>query len=95
MIKFENYFKVLLTQKHISESNLMRFLEDHLQRLITNSPEGVYDTLIAALTIVLLEYKAAIAERYWNQAQQESRTKTVDQTIAEFMRLVSRKEYVI
>ena len=95
MIKFENYFKVLLTQKHISEASLLRFLEDHLHRLMSNNPEGKYDALIAALTQLFDEYRAAIDERNLNQALQESMTKTVDKIISDFKRQISRKEYII
>jgi hypothetical protein len=95
MIKFENYFKVLLTQKHISEASLLRFLEDHLHRLIANNPDGKYGALIAALTLLFDEYRAAIDERNLNQALHESMTKTVDRIISQFKKQISRKEYII
>jgi hypothetical protein len=95
MIKFENYFKVLLTQKHISEASLLRFLEDHLHRLMSNNPDGKYDALIAALTLLFDEYRAAIYERNLNQALQESMTKTVDRIISDFKKQISRKEHII
>lgn len=79
----------------ISEASVVRFFEDHLQRLIANNPGGKYTPLITALTSLLSTYKAAIDQRNLNQALQESETMTVDQFIAEFKALISRKEGVI
>lgn len=95
MIKFENYFKVLLTQKYISEASLLRFLEDHLHRLMSNNPDGKYDAFIATLTLLFDAYRDAIDERNLNQALQESMTKTVGRIISDFKKQISRKEYII
>jgi hypothetical protein len=90
-MKLENFFQILFMLAKINEASFVRFLEDHLQRLIANNPADRYTPLIAALTALLNDYKTAIDQRNLNQALQESRTMTVDQVIAEFKSLISRK----
>ncbi len=95
MVNLVSYFKILFMLAEISEASVVRFFEDHLQRLIANNPGGKYTPLITALTSLLSTYKTSIDQRNLNQALQESETMTVDQFIAEFKALVSRKEGVI
>jgi hypothetical protein len=95
MKTFEKYFATLYLLARINEANFVRFLEDHLQRLIANNAGGKYTPLITALTALLIEYKTTIDTRNLNQALQESRTKSVDQSITSFRTLLSNKLYEI
>lgn len=89
-MKIENVFKVFFVSIKISEANFIRFVEDHLQRLIANNPGGAYATLISALTTLMKNLMTAIDQRNIHQAWQESRTASVDQLIAEFKTMMSR-----
>lgn len=95
MTNLINYFRTLFLAAYIAEANFIRFIDDHLHRMTNNNPGGRYTPLITALTAVLTPLKAAIDERNLNQSLQESGTMSVDQLIAEFRALVSRKEGVI
>ncbi len=89
-MKIENVFKIFFISMKISEANFIRFVEDHLQRLIVNNPGGVYAALITALTTLLKNLKTVIDQRNIHQAWQESRTASVDQLMAEFRTMISR-----
>ena len=90
MKKLENFFGILFLLLPVGEANFVRFLEDHLQRLINHNPGGRYTPLITAFTALLTDLKDAINQRSLNQAQQESKTVSVDKLIADFKTMISR-----
>lgn len=94
-MKMENFFKILFLSIKISEANFIRFVEDHLQRLINNNPGGRYTPLITLVTTLLGNLMTAISQRSLNQALQEARTKTVDQFISDFKYMMSRFHFSI
>jgi hypothetical protein len=95
MTKFEKYFMAMFLFARVNEANFVRFVEDHLQRLIANNAGGKYTPLITALTALLHDYKAAIDQRNLNQALQESKTMLVDQTMSAFKTLLCNKVFEI
>lgn len=90
MKKLESFFGILFLLLPVGEANFVRFLDDHLQRLINHNPGGRYTPLITAFTALLTSLKDAINQRNLNQAQQESKTVSVDKILTNFKAMISR-----
>lgn len=95
MNAIQKHFATLYVLARINEANFVRFVEDHLQRLIANNTGGKYTALITALTALLNDYKTSIDTRNLNQALQESKTKSVDLCISGFKTLLSNRMFEI
>jgi hypothetical protein len=95
MKNLNSHFSIFFLGGDINEANLVRFLEDHLQRLMARNPGGKYDPQIAVFTALLKDYKDSIDLRNWNQAQQEAETLSVDEIIASFKSMVGARHFDI
>lgn len=95
MINFETLFKNFFDTDKISDDNLKKFTEDHIQRLIANNGGGTFTSILTATTTKFNAYFGKIAAEDISFAVQQSLTKTVDQIMADFKNSVSQQEGLI
>lgn len=95
MRNLRSYFKVIFDTPEISDDNLRKFTEVHLQRLATNNPGGALTGLIAATTAAYDDYFGAITDEDLKASIQRGLTRTMNEALAEFTRAVRRREGTI
>ena len=95
MINLLVFFKEHFDTERISDDNMKKFSEDHLNRLIANNINNQYDTLIANLQPLYIAFKNSISTESFEYAKQQSSTVSTDKIIADFKKMVSQKEGII
>lgn len=88
---FKNHFGTRL----ISDNNIRKFSEIHLQRLIANNSEGMMDQIIAETQNAYDQYFGSIKEEDQSFAVQQGLTISVYKVLHEFKRFVSSTEGLI
>lgn len=83
---FNNCFKV----EYVSNGKFAKFAFDHYQRLIANNEGGVYDNLIQATQLKYELFTAVLSSTDQHFTLQQSRTKTVDVIMEDFVALTRR-----
>jgi len=92
MKNLRSYFTVIFDTPEISDDNLRKFTEVHLQRLAANNPAGAFTGLLTATTAAYDAYFGAIADEDLKAAIQVGLTRTMNDALAEFQRAVRRRE---
>lgn len=95
MVNLLTFFKEHFDTERISDDNMKKFSEDHLNRLIANNTNGQYDVLIANLQPLYNTFKNSIATESFEYAKQQASTVTTDKIMADFKKMVSQKEGII
>jgi len=92
MIDLSTFFKNHFDSPLISDTKLLKFADIHLQRLITNNPGNMYDSIIAETTIVYNDYFRAHTAKDTKSAIKEGKTVGKNKAVTAFKKFVSRYE---
>jgi len=95
MINLEVFFKNHFDTTFISDDNLRKFADIHLQRLTTNNPGGIYTALITDTGTVYTAYFGAIGDEAVRTAVKEGMTVELNTAIENFKHDVSQKEGIV
>ncbi len=92
MLNLQTFFKNPFDTSEISDDNLRKFGEDHLNRTIANNTGGIYTSIITPTTPLVTAFGSAIDAENLKAGIQKGGTLTVDNIIEEFKKKVSRRE---
>lgn len=95
MINLETFFKNHFDTKEISDENLRKFAEVHLQRLSANNGGGDFTQMINDTTNAYTSYFGAITDEDTKFAVQQGLTITVNNAVQNFKKAVSQKEGLV
>ena len=95
MQNLKAFFKNHFNTPQISDDNLKKFTEDHLQRLVSNNTGGQFDALITDTTTAYTTYYGAISDEGARFALQQALTKAMNNAVEAFKKAVSQKEGII
>ena len=88
---FKNHFDT----KEISDDNLRKFAEVHLQRLSANNGTAQFTTMITATTTAYTNYFGAITNEDTKFAIQQGLTVTMNNIVENFKNFASKKEGLV
>jgi len=89
------YFKNIFDTKEISDENLRKFTEIHIQRLTNNNTGGIYDALILALVTAYTSYFGSITDEDTKTALKEGATVAMNIDMKAFKDAASQKEGIV
>lgn len=92
MRNLRSYFKVIFDSARISDDNLRKFAEIHLQRLSADNPGGIFTALIGATTAAYQAYFGAIVDEATRAAIQKAMTLRMNDVLDDFLEAVRRQE---
>lgn len=95
MINMETFFKNHFDTKRISDENLRKFAEIHLQRLSANNGGGDFTQMITDTTNAYTSYFGSITDEDTKFAVQQGLTITVSNAVQNFKNAVSQKEGLV
>jgi hypothetical protein len=95
MISFAVFFKIHFDSDRISDDDLKRYSQSHIERVTVNNVNHKYDVMIAATTTAYNNYYNAISAESTNEGLKQSATMSVDTILAQFKAEVSSMEGVI
>lgn len=95
MINLLTFFKVHFDTVEISDNNLYKFAEDHIERLNANNDKQEYSSMINEIAPIFDAYFVSMGVEDTQFSQQQGKTVTVDSVIAEFKETVSLSEGLI
>lgn len=90
-IFFINHFNT----ERISDNNIRKYAEDHLQRIIANNTGGIFNQLITDTTSAYNGYFGAITDEDSKTAIKEGSTISMNNALRQFKSDVSQKEGII
>ncbi len=74
MIELIKFFRILFLSPKITNDRLKAFTEDHIQRLTTHNPGGIFTVILTAITTAYNNYFGDISSESLNKAVQEGKT---------------------
>jgi len=92
MKNLRTYFKVIFDSPKISDDNLRKFAEIHLQRLSAGNPGGIFTALITATTGAYQAYFGAIVDEATRAAIQKGMTLKMNNALDAFLEAARRQE---
>jgi hypothetical protein len=92
MLDLRNFFKNHFNSSQISDDNLRKFSEDHLQRLTANNIGNQYASLLTDTQVLYNDFNTFLKKEDQTFSQQQGKTLTTDNVISDFVQMVSRKE---
>ncbi len=95
MMDLVKFFKIPFDTDKISDDNLKKFSNDHIQRIVANNDSGQYDEMRDNTITAYTDYFGAITDEYTAIAIRQSLTITTDNIIADFKASISQKEGLI
>ncbi len=95
MINLLTFFKNHFDSDRISNDNMVKFTQSHIQRLTANNPANIYDTLIADTTTAFTTFGSILSEEDTSFSTQQALTLQVDDLFEEFKSMVSQKEGLV
>ena len=95
MLDLRTFFKNHFDTDKISDDNMRKFAEIHLQRLSANNTGGQYTTMITSLTAAYTAYYGALQNEDAKYALQQGLTITLTNIFESFKSYVSLKEGII
>lgn len=95
MINLLTFFKVHFDTVEISDNNLYKFAEDHIERLNANNDGQEYNTMINNTMPIFNSFFKSMGIEDTQFSEQQGKTITVDLVIAEFKERVSLAEGLI
>ena len=94
-MNLENFFEIQFDDPNINRQQLRKFTEDHLKRLATNNTANLYDQLLTDTQDAYEDYFGALNDHDTNSAVQQSRTKSMNNVLSQFIALVSKRAGLI
>ena len=95
MMDLKRLFKNHFDTKEISDDNLRKFAEVHLQRLSANNGTAQFTTMITATTTAYTNYFGAITNEDTKFAIQQGLTVTMNNIVENFKNFASKKEGLV
>lgn len=95
MINLLTFFKVHFDTPEISDNNLYKFAEDHIERLNANNDKKEYDSMLNNTVPIFNAFFESMGTEDTRFSQQQGKTLAVDSVIAEFKETVSLSEGLI
>lgn len=95
MINMETFFKNHFNTSKISDDNMRKFAEIHLQRLAAKNGGGEFTTMITDTTTAYTNYFGSITDEDTKFAVQQGLTIAVNNAVENFKKAVSQKEGLV
>ncbi len=95
MIQLFKYFSILFTNKNISRQLLKDFTADHIARLTTNNPGGIFATILTNITNAYNSYFGDLDAEALKVRLQEGKTIAMDNTHVALTTLISKNAGLI
>lgn len=95
MMNLKTFFKNHFDTKEISDDNMRKFAEIHLQRLSANNGGGEFTTMISDLTTAYNSYFGSMVDEDTKFAVQQGLTKTMNNAVEAFKKAISQKEGLV
>jgi len=95
MINMETFFKNHFNTKEISDENLRKFAEIHLQRMAAKNGGGAFTTMITDTTTAYNNYFGSISDEDTKFAVQQGLTIAVNNSVENFKKAASQKEGLV
>lgn len=92
MLDLRTFFKNHFNTKEVSDDNLRKFTEDHINRMIANNQSGLYTQYIQDTQVLYDKFNTFIKTEDQTFTAQQGRTIQTDKILSDFVALVSRKE---
>lgn len=92
MQDFRNYFKNPFDTFRISDDNLRKFSQDHVQRLKANNSSGVYTTILEATEPLVSAFGKGINDEDIRRGIKKGNTLKTNQVIRLFKKTMARRE---
>ena len=92
MLDLRNFFKNHFDTREVSDDNLRKFTEDHINRMIANNASSLYSAYIQATQNLYDAFNTFIKNEDQTFSAQQGKTMQTDKIITDFVALVSRKE---
>lgn len=92
MLDLRTFFKNHFNTREVSDDNLRKFVEDHLNRMISHNGSAVYATYIQDTQVLYDKFNTFIKQEDQTFTAQQGKTLLTDKILSEFVSLVSRKE---
>ena len=92
MLDLRTFFKNHFDTREVSDDNLRKFVEDHLNRMISHNGNAVYTTYIQDTQVLYDKFNTFIKQEDQTFTAQQGKTLLTDKILSEFVALVSRKE---
>jgi hypothetical protein len=95
MINMETFFKNHFNTNRISDDNLRKFAEIHLQRMAAKNAGGQFSQMITDLTTAYTNYFGSMTDEDTKFAVQQGLTIAVENAVENFKKAVSQKEGIV
>ncbi len=95
MINMETFFKNHFNTNKISDENLRKFAEIHLQRMAAKNGGGAFTTMITDTTTAYTNYFGSITDEDTKFAVQQGLTIATNTAVENFKKAVSQKEGLV
>lgn len=95
MINMETFFKNHFNTNRISDDNMRKFTEIHLQRLAAKNGGGEFTTMITDTTTAYTNYFGSMTDEDTKFALQQGLTIAVENAVENFKKAVSQKEGLV
>jgi len=95
MVQLFKYFAILFMNKNISRQLLKDFTADHIARLTTNNPGGIFATILTNITNAYNSYFGDLDAEALKQRLQEGKTIAMDNTHIALTALISKNAGLI
>ena len=95
MINLKTLFKNHFDTKEISDDNMRKFAEVHIQRLSANNGGGAFTAMITATTTAYTNYFGSMTDEATKSAVKEGLTITLNTAVETFKKAISQKEGII
>jgi hypothetical protein len=92
MLDLRTFFKNHFNTREVSDDNLRKFVEDHLNRMIANNGGGMYAQYIQDTQVLYDKFNTFIKNEDQTFTAQQGKTMQTDKILSDFVALVSRKE---
>lgn len=92
MLNLQTYFKNPFDTNRISDDNLRKFSEDHVQRTTANNGSGIYTTILTPTIPLVTTFASAIDAENLKGGIQKGSTLEVNKIIEKFQKAVRRRE---
>lgn len=95
MIDLTRYFKIQFVTLEVSRERLKNFTIDHIQRLTSSNPGGIFTSILTDITTVYTAYYGDIEDEDLAQAVLQSYTLGLDDSRKALVDFISRAEGII
>lgn len=92
MLDLRTFFKNHFNTREVSDDNLRKFVEDHLNRMVANNATGLYSQIIQDTQNLYDSFNTFIKQEDQTFTSQQGKTMLTDKILADFIALVSRRE---